>query len=69
MAEKTMKRRPEDRLMHAANHRKALSSPKEKIKSAMKRISWRVAEQFRKAVLYRPLIHNVKMLKARAERR
>ncbi|KAG5595506.1 hypothetical protein H5410_036738 [Solanum commersonii] len=41
----------------------------EKIKSVMKMSSWCIAEQFCKAVLYRPMIQNAKMLKAKAERR
>ncbi|KAG5595590.1 hypothetical protein H5410_036822 [Solanum commersonii] len=40
-----------------------------KIKLAMKWSSQRVAEQFCEAILYRPMIQDAKVFKARAERR
>ncbi|KAG5575872.1 hypothetical protein H5410_056006, partial [Solanum commersonii] len=43
-------------------------SLKENIKSAMKKSIWRIVEHFRKAVLYRPMIQNAKMLKVNVER-
>uniref|UniRef100_M1DJQ7 Uncharacterized protein n=1 Tax=Solanum tuberosum TaxID=4113 RepID=M1DJQ7_SOLTU len=55
-AERTKKRRPEDRLSHWTSRRMAL----EKIKSAIERSSRRVTEQFRDAVPYRPKLQNFK---------
>ncbi|KAG5600616.1 hypothetical protein H5410_031986, partial [Solanum commersonii] len=54
----------------ASNHIPCSYVPslEEKIKSAMKMSSWRIAEQFREASPYRPMIENAKMLKANAKR-
>ncbi|WMV13527.1 hypothetical protein MTR67_006912 [Solanum verrucosum] len=70
-------RRPEDRLIHWANHQMADVSPnvpvcqvlKDKIKSAIERSNRRVIEWFRDAVPYHPKLRNLKMLKAKAKRR
>ncbi|KAG5614993.1 hypothetical protein H5410_014817 [Solanum commersonii] len=45
------------------------SALNEKIKSAVKRNSWRVTEKFHDAVLGRLMIQNTTMLKANARRR
>uniref|UniRef100_M1DNP5 Uncharacterized protein n=1 Tax=Solanum tuberosum TaxID=4113 RepID=M1DNP5_SOLTU len=47
----------------------AFQDMKEKIKSAIERSSRQVAEWFRDAVLDRPKLQNLKMLKAKAKRR
>ncbi|WMV24880.1 hypothetical protein MTR67_018265 [Solanum verrucosum] len=41
---------------------------KDKIKSAIERSSWRVADRFYDAVLDRPKLQNLKMMKAKAKR-
>ncbi|WMV57667.1 hypothetical protein MTR67_051052 [Solanum verrucosum] len=74
---RTKKRRYEDRLTHWASRQTALASPnvpvceplKEKFKSAIEKSSQRVTERFRDALPYRPKLHNLKMLKAKAKRR
>uniref|UniRef100_M1DKA6 Uncharacterized protein n=1 Tax=Solanum tuberosum TaxID=4113 RepID=M1DKA6_SOLTU len=42
---------------------------KEKIKLAIERSSRRVGERFRDAMLYRPKLQNLKLLKAKVKRR
>uniref|UniRef100_M1DHY6 Uncharacterized protein n=1 Tax=Solanum tuberosum TaxID=4113 RepID=M1DHY6_SOLTU len=75
-AERTKKRRLVDHLIHWASRRVANTSPKvpvskalkEKIKSARERSSRRVTERFRDAVLDRPKLQNLRMLKAKDKR-
>uniref|UniRef100_M1DS29 Uncharacterized protein n=1 Tax=Solanum tuberosum TaxID=4113 RepID=M1DS29_SOLTU len=75
--ERTNNRGTDDRLTHWASHRMATILPKvpvcqtlkEKIKSAIERRSRQVTEWFRDAVLDRPKLQNLKMLKAKAKRR
>ncbi|KAG5630820.1 hypothetical protein H5410_002537 [Solanum commersonii] len=62
-------------LKFQASHQKVLNliecsrALKEKVKSAMKRSSRHVDEQFYEATLYRPMPQNARMLKAKAKRR
>ncbi|KAG5571500.1 hypothetical protein H5410_061266 [Solanum commersonii] len=44
-------------------------SPEGKDQVSDEKEQWTCCEQFREAILYRPMIQNAKMLKARAERR
>uniref|UniRef100_M1A2T3 Uncharacterized protein n=1 Tax=Solanum tuberosum TaxID=4113 RepID=M1A2T3_SOLTU len=76
-ADRTKKRRPEDRLNHWASRRIALVSPnvpvcqalKEKIKSAIERSSRRIVEQFRDTMPYTQSYRTSRMLKVKAKRR